>query len=572
MRASPRIPFLGRRDVALPTGSEAAAFDRWAMERRGVPGTVLMENAGREAARLLHQLVPRGRVAVVVGSGNNGGDGVVLARTLTAWGRDVALLVAGDRAHPDPLLHGWRPATFIRIPMEAGAPDGERDRAAWSSELEGAAVVVDALLGTGIRGAPRAPQARVIQAMQTAAASRPVLALDVPSGVDGDTGAAPGAAVQAEWTVAFGAPKRGTLLHPGRALAGRLLAVEMGFPPWRWGGGAGGEGNGSQGRASGRLITPGWASARVPHRALVTHKNAEGRLLLVAGSPGMAGAAILSARAALAAGAGYLRIATPPELRDLVQLAVPSAVWVDVSQESAVAEALHASDAAAVGPGLGLGHTALHTLRTVLSARAEVASGPGRGLPLLMDADALNLLAAGELGSMDPGPTADGPLLLTPHPGEARRLEGGGPGTPPEPPLDVGLRARAIARRTRATVLLKGNPSVVAGPDSSLPLLYAATSSSSLARAGMGDVLTGVAGALLARGLAPDEAAGVALHLTGIAAWPRWTPVSPSGGAPADAPLPDEVVAGVARAMAASGDGESEVDHPSLLLDLPAPW
>lgn len=569
MNPSPRIPFLGRPELALPTGAEAAAFDRRAMERLGVPGPVLMENAGREAARLLHQLVPRGPVAVVVGSGNNGGDGVVLARTLTAWGREVALLVAGDRPHPDPLLHGWQPATSIRIPMEATGGRGDEGDGAWCRELGRAEVVVDALLGTGIQGAPRPPHARVIGSMQGPSARGPILALDVPSGVDADSGAAPGAAVKARWTVAFGAPKRGTLLHPGRALAGRLLAVEMGFPPWRWSGGAGG---GSGDGASGRLITPGWASARAPRRALATHKNAEGRLLLVAGVPGMAGAAILSARAALSAGVGYLRVATPPELRDPVQMAVPSAVWVDVSHDSAVTEAVEASDAVAVGPGLGLGRPALRSLRCVLSARAGRSSGSGQGIPLLMDADALNLLAAGEFGPMDPGPAADGPLLLTPHPGEARRLEGGGGGDAPEAPADPGHRAKELARRTRATVLLKGNPSVVAGPDLSLPVLYAATSSSSLARAGMGDVLTGVAGALLARGLSPQEAAGVALHLTGIAAWPRWKPEHRWGGVPTDAPLPEDVVEGVARVLVAFGDGESDLENPSLLLDLPAPW
>ena len=559
MNTPRRIPFLGRLEVALPTGQEAAAFDRWAMDRLEVPGAVLMENAGREAGRLLQRLVPRGRVAVVAGPGNNGGDGIVLARTLTAWGRQVHLFVVGDRPRPDPLLHGWRPAGLSRIPREAQGGREDQDR--WVREVERSQVVVDALLGTGIRGAPRPPEARVIEALNRT--GLPVLALDVPSGVDADTGAVPGAAIQARWTVGFGAPKRGTLLHPGRAAAGRLLAVEMGFPPWRWGGEGGG---------SARLITPGWAHARFPRRALVTHKNAEGRLLLLAGSPGMAGAAILAAQAAQAAGAGYLRVATPPELRDPVQLAVPSAVWVDASQDGALADAVRASDAVAAGPGLGLGHTAVRSLRTVLAARAEAAAGPGLGAALLLDADALNLLAKGELGALDPGPAADGPLLLTPHPGEARRLEGAGfpsVGDEADHP-DPGLRAAALSRATSATVLLKGNPSVVAVPDPTLPVLFSATSSSSLARAGMGDVLTGVAGALLARRLPPDEAAGVALHLTGVAAWPEdhW---GHHDRTPA-APLPETVAQGVARALEGAGDGTSDLDEPSLILDLPAPW
>lgn len=547
-----------------------------------------MENAGREAARLLHRLVPRGPVAVVAGSGNNGGDGVVLARTLTAWGRQVHLLVVEDRPRHDPLLHGWRPAGLVRIPR---APEEGRDGASgagqdgWVRTLERSQVVVDALLGTGIRGAPRPPEARIIQALN--ATGLPIFALDVPSGVDADTGAISGVAVQARWTVGFGAPKRGTVLHPGREAAGRLLAVEIGFPPWRWGGERG---------ASARLITPGWAETRLPRRALVTHKNTEGRLLLAAGSPGMAGAAILAARAALAAGVGYLRIATPPELRDAVQLAVPSAVWVDGSHDGALVDAVRAGDAIAAGPGLGQGRAAVRTLRTLLAARSEAATGPGQGVPLLLDADALNLLARGELGPLDPGPAADGPLLLTPHPGEARRLEAGpgrfgevdsahrgegrgglGPNGEEarEVPGDPGRRAVALAGATRATVLLKGNPSVVAVPDPSLPVLFAATSSSSLARAGMGDVLTGVAGALLARGLPPDEGAALALHLTGVAAWPPDRARADAGegqGAIPYSPLPEEVAKGVARCMGGGGEGESELDDPALLLDLPAPW
>jgi ADP-dependent NAD(P)H-hydrate dehydratase / NAD(P)H-hydrate epimerase len=557
-------PFLGRALVPIPTGQEAAAFDAWAIQERGVPDPVLMENAGRSAALLLNDLVPQGPVLVLAGPGNNGGDGVVLARSLATWGREVHLVVVGDRPSPDPLLHDWSPTTFRRF------GDGEL-----STGLEGllaqASVVVDGLLGTGITGVPREPFSSLIEAANTS--GTPILALDLPSGVDADTGAGPGVAIQAHWTVAFGGPKRGTLLHPGRARAGRLLAVEIGFPPIRFGA--------REEESSGRLLTPGWAAREMPRRALVTHKNAAGRLLLMAGEAGMAGAVILAARAALRSGVGFLRIATPLAIRDVVQSAVPEAIHLDADDLPGLREGVGASDALAVGPGMGTGPNAQRRLQDLLAAWREVGqarngsiSGEGSGNRegaspfLILDADALNLVAkdesgellSGEVDSWRPGP--DG-LLLTPHPGEARRL------FPPEQSRDdeggdpAGW-ARALARKYDAGVLLKGNPSVLATPIATEPVLYSATASSHLARAGMGDVLTGCIGGLAAQGVSPVTAGGLALHLTGRAAM---LTRGKGGG-----PLPQDLVEALPAALAEVGPGRSSFRHPFLLLDLPAPW
>jgi len=196
----PVRPFGGAR-IPAPTGPESAAFDRRAIDILGVPQRVLMENAGRSAAQLLAELFPEGRVAVVVGAGNNGGDALVLARTLKSWGRDVRAVLVADRDPEEPLLHGWS------LPLE---DDTALEEARGGSALLGsAAVVVDGILGTGVRGAPRERQARAITRVN--GSGRPVLALDVPSGVDSTTGAVPGEAVRARVTVAFGAPKLGTL-------------------------------------------------------------------------------------------------------------------------------------------------------------------------------------------------------------------------------------------------------------------------------------------------------------------------------------------------------------------------
>jgi ADP-dependent NAD(P)H-hydrate dehydratase / NAD(P)H-hydrate epimerase len=525
--ASPDLlPIFGRTLVPVPTGAEAAAFDRHAIDVVGVPEAVLMENAGRSAALVLDRIFPRGKVAVLAGRGNNGGDGIVLARTLRAAGREVRLVGVG-RSGEEALLHGHGPSPE---PL----PDRPEELGALLAEAE---VVVDALLGTGVRGAPRGPLPQVIREVNRS--GRPVLALDLPSGVDADSGTTPGAAVAARVTVAFGAPKLGTLLHPGRERAGRLVAVEIGFPPW------------PEAAAGHRLITPGWVAGLRPRRALRTHKNAEGRLLLLAGRPGMAGAAVLAARAALRAGAGFVRIASDPRNREILQSAVPEAVFVDALDGQALLEAAAASDALAAGPGMGTDPSAGERLGRLL----EGASLSG----LLLDADALTLLGRGDLPDL-PGTWKPTRRLLTPHPGELGRIVG------EEVAVDGGLPgdgARAAARRWNAVCLLKGTPSVVAPAGGEGVLRVSGTGSSDLARAGMGDVLTGVAGAFLARGLGGADAASVALHLTGRAA-----ALAPRGG---EGLLPSDVADGLPEALREQGDGRTELHLPFVTLDLGAP-
>src|SRR5690606_23846063 len=229
-------------------------------------------------------------------------DGLVALRTLAAWGRSVRAVAAGDRPDPDPLLRGWE------VPTIRDEEDARRAVAA-------ADVVLDGILGTGTRGAPRPRQARAIEAVNAARGA--VVALDLPSGVDASTGAAAGPAVRARVTVALGWPKLGTLVGEGRALRGRLVAVEIGFPPVPdgWFGAA--------------LLTPAWAAAIRPRRALDTHKYRVGTVLVVAGRPGMAGAAVLAARAALRAGAGLVHVASAAENRGVLQAAAPEAIFVD---------------------------------------------------------------------------------------------------------------------------------------------------------------------------------------------------------------------------------------------------
>jgi ADP-dependent NAD(P)H-hydrate dehydratase / NAD(P)H-hydrate epimerase len=462
----------GRADVPLPTAAESAAADRAAGAEHAVPERLLMDNAGRAAALVLCALYPRGRVAVVAGKGNNGGDGAVLARTLHAWGRDVTLIpIAGESAHA-PLLHGES------VPVLS-------DEDAGAAALLRADLIVDALLGTGASGPPRGVVAAWLARIR--AAGRPVLSLDLPSGVDPTTGEAHDGALMADATVCFGWPKLGLMLHPARAHCGRLVAVEIGFPP------AVAAGFGAA------LITPGWAAARLPARPPTAHKGTAGRLLLLAGSPGMAGAAAISAIAAGQAGVGYLRIVSAADNRPVLQTLVPEAIFHATDELSALyADSL---DAAAVGPGLGTDDAALNALLAVLRLTD--------GLPTVLDADALNLYAREEQVRAAAGGR---PLVLTPHPGELGRMLGRETGEITASPVAC---AREAADRFDAVVLLKGQPSIVAMPGE--PLLVNSTGSSDLATAGMGDQLTGTVGALLAAGLGPRDAAGVALFYAGRA-------------------------------------------------------
>lgn len=506
----------GRDGVALLTAAEAAALDADASTRAGVPPGVLMENAGRAAAQLVHAFHPDGLIVAVAGAGNNGGDAVVAARVLLGWGRDVVLVHAGARPPAAHLTHGHD------LPVLAG--NGA------VAAVEHAAVVIDGILGTGASGAPRGSAADWIA--HIARARGAVVALDLPSGIDATSGAVAAQAVNADLTVTFGWPKLGMLLLPARRCCGRIIAVEIGFPPLE--------------RFDAEAITPGWAHARLPVRAADAHKSTVGRVFVLAGSTGMAGAAVLCANAAQRAGAGYVRIGSVAENRVIVQTAVPEATFVDAAQLDDAAFA--GMDALVAGPGIGTHDGALAALGRALELTPE--------LPTLLDADALNLFArdADELRAIARGR----PLLITPHPGEMARLLASNTADIAAAPVDA---AREASARFGAAVLLKGQPSIIAMEGE--PLLVATAGSSDLATAGMGDHLAGVAGAFLAAGAPPRVAAGLALQYSGRAAQLARRGRSLS---------PRDVTAALPRAFARSAAYLPPVAFPFIVFDQPAPW
>lgn len=516
----------GKAVVRAPTAAQAARYDRISIDERGVPEAALMENAGRQAALIIDRLFPKGRVVALVGSGNNGGDALVCLRALAAWGRRVSAVLVGNRPETDPVLHGWDLSASVFDPERPGAEDQLGQR------LEEAAVLVDGLLGTGIRGAPRARQAGAIGVVNQANGA--VVALDTPSGVDGTSGDVPGSAIRADVTIAFGWPKLGTLLHPGREHCGRIVAVEIGFPP-------------GDGKGWAELITPGWASDVLPSRAAVTHKNAVGAVAIVAGSA-MPGAALLAARSAFRCGAGLVRVCASFRAREIVA-EVPEAIFVDARDGDAVCAAIEQSDAVALGPGIGTDEEAVAQVEAALAARAD--------RPAVIDADALTLLARGAGGG--PGAVGGsraagrGGVVVTPHPGEMARLVGA---STTEVQGDRVGTAKRFAAAHGLVALLKGAPSLVAYPGGGL-LVSTHETPSALAVAGMGDVLTGAIGAYLAQGVDPVAAAGLALHVTGAAA-------SLDGGG--TSLMPSDVVEAIPAALSA-------LSHPDRAdTDLPFPF
>jgi NAD(P)H-hydrate epimerase len=463
----------------LPDAEQMRAADAWAIEQQGIPSLDLMERAGAGLVRVVQERAPDGPVAVVCGKGNNGGDGLVAARLLRDAGREVRALLTA----PAEELRGDARANLERLP-------GPAPVMFQPAALEGAAAVVDALLGTGFADVPREPAAGAIEAINASGAV--VVAADVPSGVDASSGTVAGAAVRADATASFHAAKPGLWIAPGKQCAGEVHVIDIGIP------------HGAPSAPAIGLIRAS-AARIVPRRQPGSTKFSEGAVLVVGGSTGLTGAPSLAAEAATRAGAGYVTTAVPASLSlvfELRLLEVMTRRLPDVDgalAPSALDEALRAAeraDAMVLGPGLGRGDGP-RAFACYLAARTR--------LPLLLDADGLNAHAGGLLALAN----RSAPTVLTPHAGELARL------------LDIHssqveaerlARAREAAETANAVVVLKGDDTLVAEPAGRVGV--SPGSSPALATAGTGDVLSGVIGALLAKGLVPFDAAcaGVSLH------------------------------------------------------------
>ena len=450
--------------------AEMRALDARAIRELGIPGAVLMERAGLAAAAEIYARFPAaGRVAIVCGSGNNAGDGLVVARHLQAAGVEVECLFPGD-----PAGLGGDAAVNRDVAARLGIElRGGLGRAALARRLRAADVVVDALLGTGARGRPRPPADGAIDAIERS--GRPVVALDIPSGVDGSTGEVEGAAVHAVCTIAFHGAKVGLLVSPGRHHAGELVVADIGIPP--------------------ALVEPTAVELAaedvldmIPARPAGATKYTAGSVLVVGGSVGYAGAPLLTATAAMRAGAGLAWAAVAPEVCDQLAGLRPEVMVRPLPAGLASADR---AGAVAIGPGLGTDPDALQ-----LAGRlAHEHHGP-----VVLDADGLRAFSGRRLSRLA---TREIPAVLTPHEGEMGRLLGWDSARVAAHRLEA---VRLAAARAGAVVLLKGPDTLVAAPGGER-IAIASNEVPGLATAGSGDVLTGVIAALLARGLAPFEAA-----------------------------------------------------------------
>jgi hydroxyethylthiazole kinase-like uncharacterized protein yjeF len=475
-------------DTELPTwttplldAEQQRAVDRWAIES-GQPGIRLMERAGTGLVEELVRRVPHGRVAVVCGKGNNGGDGLVVARRLRELDRDVDVLMLA----PGDELGGGARTNFDRLPGPAAVP--------FSAALLGAAaVIVDAILGTGFSGEPREPARSAIEAINEAGAhGTVVIACDVPSGVDASTGEVLGRAVRAELTITFHAAKPGLWIAPGKDHAGEVELVSIGI--------------GDEAPVVPRLgLIDAAVLDEVPRRGRESTKFAAGAVLVCGGSLGLTGAPCLASESAQRAGAGYVTALVPASLNLVFEQRLLEAMSVPLPDEAGalapggldeILTRCKRAGALVLGPGIGRAEPTRKLVRA-LAARAPI--------PLLLDADGLYAYS-GRLPELSQRAAA---TVVTPHAGELGRLL-----EHKSSEIDAHRLSavRAAASAAQAIVVLKGDDTIVCAPDG-----HAAVSrggAAALATAGTGDVLSGVIGAYLSKRMDPFTAAcaGVFVH------------------------------------------------------------
>jgi hydroxyethylthiazole kinase-like uncharacterized protein yjeF len=457
--------------IALYSSAQVRALDTHAIEVLGIPGYTLMKRAGEAALRHLRSRYPVAhRVVIVCGGGNNGGDGYVLGRFAQAAGLTATVLAASDPGE----LKGAARQAFADFRTSGG-----RAGPFEASLLAEGEIVIDALLGTGVKGAVRVEHAQVIRAIN--GCGRPVFALDVPSGLDSDSGVPLGEAVRADATVTFVALKTGLLVGDGPEYTGTLFFDDLELSP-------------TPGEFAPRLtrIVESEIDAALPRRRRAAHKGDFGRVLIVGSGSGMPGATRLAGEACLRVGAGLTTVAAAPENVAAIAAGRPELICLALTEPRVLTEALSRADVIAIGPGLGRSPWARAALDAVLAADK----------PLVLDADALNLLADAEVRARDD-------WILTPHPGEAARLLAT---TIQEVQQDRLAALDRLLARYRGTIVLKGAGTLV-GATGRTPAVCD-RGNPGMASAGTGDVLTGAIGGILAQCRDPWAAArvGVLVH------------------------------------------------------------
>ena len=473
--------------MKVATREEIREIDRASVEEHGISESVLMENAGRAVCVAAMRKFPRAQhIAVVCGGGNNGGDGFVAARHLAAKGKDVTVYTAKEKS-----AYTGRPLENLRAAAGSGITITEL--AGDPSKIAPCDLIVDALLGTGAQGEVREADARLIEFINNADAG--CLSVDIPSGVHSNTGAVPGAAVRADATVTFVMPKIGTAIYPGAEYAGEIFVAGITTPRHL------------EEKINCEIATYETCAELLRSRPADSHKGTYGHTLILAGGVGKSGAAILATDAAVRAGSGLVTLGVPQSIHGVAEQKTAEAMtepladtgghFGECSADRAL-EIMDGKNALVTGPGISALEETAGFLRRILA---------GRKMPAVIDADGLNIIAQ----NPDIKKQAAG-VVLTPHPAEMARLCGK---TTAQIQADRIGAARDFARETGTFVVLKGARTVTATPEGKV--FINPTGNPAMASGGMGDVLAGVIGGLLAQGYPPQDACVLGVFAHGLA-------------------------------------------------------
>lgn len=481
--------------MKIVTADEMRNIDRQTIEDYGIPGMVLMERAGLAVASRVRALFPSKKAVVLCGGGNNGGDGLVVARNLFNWGFKVLVIMTAKKEALSPDC-----AMQFQIVKKMGI------RTEFRSTLSGkdihSSVVIDAVFGTGLARPVKGPVAGLFSFLNGADA--PVVAVDMPSGISSDTGEVLGEAVMADYTVTFGLPKMAHFLYPGAEYTGKLFVEDIGFPTCLL----------ESDSLKASLIDRETASALIPARPANSFKGDYGHILVIAGSRGKTGAAMMCGHAALRSGSGLVTLGVPESLVQSFQCRVTEEMVLPLPDDGNGMMSLKALDSIlefaadkidviAVGPGIGVS-PATKSIVTELVLRSAV--------PMVIDADGLNSISASSKnarGVTDLLQTAKSPIILTPHPGEMARLI-----YKPKVTDRLGIPV-SFAVDSGSYLVLKGVPTTVAVPEGNI--FINTTGNPGMATAGAGDVLTGIIASLLGQGLNPADASALGVFIHGMA-------------------------------------------------------
>ena len=484
--------------MKVVSGDIMQKIDRRAIDEFGISGLTLMENAGRGCAEAIlngYGGLVNGPVLVIAGKGNNGGDGYVIARLLIEKGWQVTTFVVADRSD---ITGDARVNLELLDQMKVHFCPDQDNLGSLLPLIDNSVLIVDALLGTGLKSEVRGLYAEVIGVIN--GAGRPVVSVDIPSGVDAGSGAVLGCAVRAEMTVTFALAKLGHVLYPGAENTGRLVLVDIGIPA-----------DVTRSAEGFEFLDAEAVRPLIEKRTRSAHKGHFGHCLIIAGSTGKTGAAALAANSAVRTGAGLVTLVVPESLNHILEIKTTEAMTLPLPDDGkgyltnllarTITLALEGKSALAVGPGLSWNSGTADLVRTLVQSVE---------LPLVIDADGLNAL------SDDPDLLLrknTGTCILTPHPGEMARLAGV---STAEVERDRISMARNFAGRYQVCVVLKGARTVIASADGRIAIN--GSGNPGMASGGMGDVLTGILTALLGQGYDPFAACRIGVFLHGLAA------------------------------------------------------